>query len=246
MLTVTDYLMFSDVDFARSEVQQDVKNWGVWVAKELKLSGFRFDAVKHYSKRFLQDFIQNLDAKLGDGWFLVGEYWNPCDLSALREYLSSMHHRFNLFDAPLVKNFHEVSTSIRGDLRKVFDGSLVQVEPRKAVTLVMNHDTQPKQALELYITPWFIPLAYAYILLRSEGHPCVFYGDLYGINGGIDGDDNKGRPPIPGIPDLCLARKLYAYGEQNDYWDRPNLIGWVRRGTMDRPAGCAVVLGKIS
>ena len=44
------------------------------------------------------------------------------------------------------------------------------------------------------------------------------------------------------LPDLILARKLYAYGEQNDYFDDPHLIGWVRKGTWDRKAGCAVVL----
>jgi alpha-amylase len=34
-----DYLMFADIDYAHPEVQADVKNWGVWVAKELGLKG---------------------------------------------------------------------------------------------------------------------------------------------------------------------------------------------------------------
>lgn len=41
---------------------------------------------------------------------------------------------------------------------------------------------------------------------------------------------------------MILARKLFAYGEQNDYHDQPNCIGWVRRGTHDKPEGCAVVM----
>lgn len=47
----------------------------------------------------------------------------------------------------------------------------------------MNHDTQPYQALEAPIEPFFKPLAYALILLRYDGYPCLFYGDLYGIKG---------------------------------------------------------------
>lgn len=39
-----------------------------------------------------------------------------------------------------------------------------------------------------------------------------------------------------------LARKLYAYGEQDDYWDNQNCIGFVRRGTHDRPDGLACLM----
>ena len=102
----------------------------------------------------------------------------------------------------------------------------------------MNHDTQPYQELEAPIEPWFKPLAYALILLRNQGYPCVWYGDLYGI---------KGEHPFPpscngSLPRLALARKLYAYGRQDDYFDYATCLGWVRLGTHDRRAGCAVVL----
>lgn len=105
----------------------------------------------------------------------------------------------------------------------------------------MNHDTQPSQALAAPISAWFIIHAYALILLRDSGYPCVFYGDLYGLRGGVP--DNHLPPSAQGkIPDLCLARKLYAYGEQNDYFDEANCIGWVRRGSWDRKDGIAVCL----
>jgi alpha-amylase len=51
-----------------------------------------------------------------------------------------------------------------------------------SVTLVDNHDTQPLQDLEAPVEPWFKPIAYALILLREEGYPCVFYPDLYGAH----------------------------------------------------------------
>jgi len=42
---------------------------------------------------------------------------------------------------------------------------------------------------------------------------------------------------------LVLARKLFAYGEQDDYFDdEPTCLGFVRRGTHDRSEGLAVVL----
>jgi alpha-amylase len=103
----------------------------------------------------------------------------------------------------------------------------------------MNHDTQPYQALEAPIEDWFKPLAYSLILLRNEGYPCLFYGDLYGISGEHE------FPPMNGgdvLPKLALARKLYAYGKQADYFDYATCVAWVRYGTWDYPAGCAVVL----
>ena len=63
--------------------------------------------------------------------------------------------------------------------------------------------------------------------------------DLYGISG-----PNEFKGPSCGdqLGDLILARKLYAYGEENDYFDYSTCIGWVRRGTWDRKDGCAVVM----
>lgn len=94
-----------------------------------------------------------------------------------------------------------------------------------------------------------MPLAYALILLRANcGIPCVFYGDLYGYY------KPKGHgfaPPPFGdkiLPRLVLARKLYAYGHQVDYLDRPHCIGFTRQGlplpdTSDpKSAGLAVVM----
>ncbi|KAK0634334.1 alpha amylase [Bombardia bombarda] len=232
-----DYLMGSDLDYSHPEVEADVLAWGKWLAKEMPLKGIRFDAVKHYSEEFLRKFITELDETYGKGWFFVGEFWKD-SLSDMTGYLDRMGQKFSLFDAPLVYNFSEISKGSGADLRKVFDGTLVQTAPIAAVTLVMNHDTQPYQALEAPIEGWFKPLAYALILLRNQGYPCVWYGDLYGI---------KGEHPFPpscggALPKLTLARKLYSYGKQTDYFDYETCIGWVRYGTWDRRFGCAVVI----
>ncbi|KAI6084310.1 glycoside hydrolase family 13 protein [Hypoxylon rubiginosum] len=232
-----DFLMGSDLDYSHPEVEKDVLAWGNWLAENVPLKGIRFDAIKHYSEDFLRKFITMLDETYGQGWFFVGEFWKD-SLDDMTRYLERMGRKFSLFDAPLVYNFSQISKASGGDLRKVFDDTLVSVMPVNAVTLVMNHDTQPYQALEAPVEGWFKPLAHALILLRGEGYPCIWYGDLYGI---------KGEHPFPpscggALPKLALARKLYAYGKQADYFDYATCLGWVRYGTWDRGYGCAVVM----
>lgn len=66
-------------------------------------------------------------------------------------------------------------------------------------------------------------LAYALVLLRKGGYPCVFYGDMYGIRANVK---DPMTPACDGkLPILTQARKRYAYGEQEDYFDQPNCIG---------------------
>lgn len=73
------------------------------------------------------------------------------------------------------------------------------------------------------IAPFFKPIAYAMILLRTQGQPCVFYGDLYGTK---DGGGPVSTPSCMGkLPILMRARKLYAYGDQRNYFERKNCIG---------------------
>ena len=68
----------------------------------------------------------------------------------------------------------------------------------------------------------------ALILLRKDGLPCVFYGDYFGI-GGEEAIEGKKEAIDP----LVFARYHKAYGEQEDYFDDPHTIGWVRRGLTE-------------
>jgi alpha-amylase len=107
----------------------------------------------------------------------------------------------------------------------------------RAVTFVENHDTQPGQALQSFVLPWFKPSAYACILLREAGYPCVFYGDLYGM-------PNDGNiPAVVELPLLMEIRRRFAYGRQRDWLDDADTIGWTREGERGREgSGVAVVL----
>ena len=107
-------------------------NWGIWLSSQLTLKGIRFDAVKHFSEAFLQEFINALDKAHGEGWFFVGEFWKD-SLSDMHLYLERMGKKFSLFDAPLVYNFSKLSQTEGGDLRGVFDETLVATVPVNAV-----------------------------------------------------------------------------------------------------------------
>lgn len=86
-------------------------------------------------------------------------------------------------------------------------------------------------------------MAYAWILLSTySGYPCVFYGDLYGVQG-------PGTPKSPTcckLPQFMLARKLYAYGRQIDDLGDPSCVGFTRHGSNtgneSRSAGLAVTM----
>ena len=116
--------------------------------------------------------------------FAVGEYWAPGHLNLLVKYIEATGGNMSLFDSSLHHHLHNASRSANNyDLRTIFDDTLVKTMPEKAVTVVSNHDTQPLQALEAPVDPWFQPIAYALILLRGRRLslcvlPRSFWGQL--------------------------------------------------------------------
>ena len=96
-------------------------------------------------------------------------------------------------------------------MRNIFKNTLINQNPGLAVTFVDNHDTQPGQALFSWVQEWFKPLAYALILLRREGLPCVFYGDFYGI------PSHNVKPMEKSLEKLMTLRKEFAYGKQIEF-----------------------------
>jgi alpha-amylase len=98
------------------------------------------------------------------------------------------------------------------------------------------------QSLESTVAAWFKPLAYAIILLRQEGYPCVFYPDYYGATY----EDRGARVEMPShrwlIDKFLRARRDYAWGPQYDYFDHWNRVGWTRLGDDAHPKAMAVLL----
>lgn len=237
-----DYLMFSDIDMNSPDVRTELARWGKWFLQFTGVNGFRLDAIKHIQFSFFRDWLKYLRREKPD-LFAVGEYWSY-NLQDLKYYIQMTESCMSLFDAPLQNNFYAASRSPFGsyDMRTILDNSLVKEMPWLAVTLVDNHDTQPCQSLEHWVDWWFKPLAYALILLRQEGYPCVFFPDLYGA-AYTDKGHSVLLSAVKNIRELMTARKKFAYGNQHDYFDDKNCIGWVREGDEEHPgSGMAVLI----
>ncbi len=241
------YLMGCDVDFQFHEVREEVLHWGKWYLETTKVDGFRLDAIKHISSWFFPIWLDELEKYIDHDLFITGEYWFN-DIHTLNWYIDAVGGRMSVFDVPLHYNFHYASKAGgHYDMRRILDGTVMQQRPTHAVTFVENHDSQPLQALEAPVEPWFKPLAYAIILLRAEGYPCVFYGDYYGAEyEDYGGDGNRYNIYLPShrwlIDKFLFARRHYAYGPQYDYFDHVNTIGWTRLGNAEHPQAMAVIM----
>lgn len=241
-----DYLMGNDVEFRNPYVREELKRWAQWYIETTGVDALRMDAVKHISYKFINEWLDHVRGYFNRNILAIGEYWRH-EVSHLLNYIESTEERVQLFDVPLHFNFY--TASMQGadyDMRNIFEGTLIQAKPQLAITFVDNHDTQPLQSLQSTVDYWFKPLAYALILLREQGIPCVFYPVIYEAKylDKVNGEEvyvelNK----IDCIEDMLKARKHLAYGMQRDYFDHGNTIGWTREGTDEKPfSGCAVVL----
>lgn len=219
-----DYLMGADIDFSNHEVVEECRRWGLWYLDTTHVDGFRLDAIKHIKASFYKEWLAYLREQTGQELFTVGEYWHG-DLGHLEQYLETVDYSFSLFDVPLHFNMYNACHSMgEFDMAHIFDNTLVSVRPDLAVTFVDNHDTQPSQGLQSFIPDWFKPMAYALILLRDEGYPCVFYGDYYGI-------PHDKVPSFKEMIDHLLdLRNHHMYGKRRDYFDHHSLIGWSYEG----------------
>jgi alpha-amylase len=240
-----DYLLANDLDTANEFVCAELKWWGQWFIDTTQPDGFRIDAVKHIRSGFFKEWLHHLRASFpGNELFTVGEYWSE-DINELHTYIQRSGNVMSLFDVPLHYRFHAAGRlGNQFDLRTLLDGTLMKEQPARAVTFVDNHDTQPCRSLESTVEPWFKPLAYAFILLRREGYPCVFYADYYGA----EYNNCRGGYPVQLyshrwlIDKFIRARTTYGYGGQVDYFDHPNTIGWTRLGDEQHPGAMAVVM----
>jgi len=229
-----DFLMGCDLDFDNDQVLGETHYWGKWVLDNFGVDGFRLDAVKHIRSFVFKDWLRAMRKHAKKDLFAVGEYWSQ-DLGRLINYIRETEGEMHLFDAPLHYNFHHASRAGSNyDMGSILNNTLVKHNPWLAVTLVENHDSQPLQSLESVVESWFKPLAYAIILLRDEGYPCVFCADYdgaeyagwkYGTEYDIVMDSHKWM-----IDKFLEARQQYTFGTRRDYFDHYHTIGWTYEG----------------
>ena len=246
-LSKYDYIMGADIDFSKEEVLQEFVRWAIWYVNTVGISGVSLTSAEKVPAEFFRSFLYQLRQVMEpveksedddeQKVFAMGECWME-DVNALSGYLGSLHQEASLLDIPLHKNlFYAAQAKGAYDLRRIFDGTLVARDPMHAITFVDCHLTQPGGAHESWVEDWFKSLAYSLILLRRDGYPCVFYGDYKGI----PQDKYKGDKAM--LDKLMKLRKQKAYGEQHDYFDDPDCIGWTREGDAEhKDSGLAVIL----
>lgn len=243
-----DFLVYSDIEFRNKAVREELKYWGKWFLETTGIDGFRLDAIKHISPSFIMEWIDYMNSISKKPLFFMGEYWNDQNVDSLKKYVDLTKGRVQLVDAPLHHNLYEASRSDEYDMRRIVERALVTTNPDLAVSFVGNHDLQPLQRLEAPVEDFFKPIAYALILLKEQGIPCIFYPDIYGAeytDKNKEGNDQHiVIEKVKELPLLIKVRRHLAYGRERTYFDHPKTIGWTREGIEEKSgSGCAVLLG---
>ncbi len=277
-----------ELDLDIPAVVEALNDWGQWFLTTTGIDGLRLDGAKHMTASFVRDWVKQLRAgrasqsgnqSFGQSsgqstsqlpkppLFIMGDCWSD-RVNDLHWYIAKTEGQLSLFDVPLHYNFHRASRQESYyDLRNIFKGTLTDEQPALAVTFVDNHNSQSRSLLESPVENWFKPLAYALILLRQEGYPCVFAADYYGAQysiGEIQNDNAEENAEQsaedltaassekvrevqlpshrPLLEQLLFARSHHAYGAQHDYFEQYNIIGWTRLGDAAHPQAIAVVM----
>lgn len=240
-----DFFTACDFDYGRPDVRAEMKAWGEWYIREFGFDGVRLDAVKHISAGYIREWLGHVRHHTGKNLFAVAEYI-PQTLSTLHGYIEEVSTRgdypqtVSLFDFPLFFKFRELSwQGDRYSLANLFGDTLVAEQPALAVTFVENHDYEFGRDPDSHVKDWFKPLAYAFILLRKDGYPCVFFPDYYGS---VDHDVHKGYQIGKAYLQLLLKlRKQFALGEEQSFVQH-TVAGWMRLGFVPGAKGAMAVV----
>lgn len=195
-------------------------NWGQWITTKMNLDGYRLDAVKHIYTPFINNWLDNVKGTK----FAVGEAWLN-SVSQLNDYAAVTGGRLSLFDVPLHYTFKAMSDGNGGwDMRGLQFAGFTESNGALSVSFVDNHDTDTPGALYSPVVNLKM-LAYAYILTREKGYPCVFYRDYYEYGLGSQ------------IKTLIGIRKANAYGTAFEYTsvDDADLYAYSRAGDATHP-----------
>ncbi len=197
-----DNLLGSEIRYADPNQVAETIKWGNWLTTTLSLDGYRLDATKHMLTSFVNTWLDNV--KGSSGRFAVSEAWFA-NLADLQNYAAVTGGRTSLFDVPLHYTFQAMSSGNGAwDMRGLQFAGFTEANGALAVPFVDNHDTDTPGGLFSPVIN-FKMLAYAYLLTREKGYPCVFYKDYYTYGLG------------PQLKTLLSIRRANAYGASYEY-----------------------------
>jgi alpha-amylase len=195
-----DNLLGSEIRYNDINNANETITWGNWITTKLQLDGYRLDATKHIQTAYVNRWLDNVKGTR----FAVSEAWFR-NLQDLKNYAAATGGRTSLFDVPLHYTFQDMSNGNGAwDMRGLQFAGFTESNPTLSVSFVDNHDTDHPGALYSPVTNLKM-LAYAYILTRANGYPCVFYKDYY--NYGLGNQ----------IKTLNGIRQANAYGAAAEY-----------------------------
>jgi alpha-amylase len=147
-----DNLMFEDVCHKSSYMFDGQRNWASWMKTTVgNVSGFRLDAVKHFS--------WNMSKEFGTVGSCIGEYWdNKTNIMTWVDYTGNYAFDFPLYEA------------MKGSANALDGAGLCS---NKGVSFVNNHDTErlPDKISQK-------SRAYGYIMYITPT-PSVFWSDWF-------------------------------------------------------------------
>jgi alpha-amylase len=216
-----DNLMGCEIRYLDPNNRDELIRWGKWLTATLDLDGYRLDATKHIYTPFINQWLDEVKGSR----FAVSEA-EFYDLNHLRQYAAATGGRTSLFDFPLHKVFAEtLNPNGPGDLRVMRFAGFTEVNGPLSVSFVDNHDTDGSFPVVNQKM-----LAYAYMLLRANGYPSVFYKDYF--NYGLGGQ----------IKQLMQIRRDHAYGPAWEHEETDADVYVYSRAGNAQHAGLLLVL----
>lgn len=202
--------------------------------EEFGFDGFRFDFVKGYGPWLVKAIAEYRYRR--DGHFekpvCIGECWDSdrTILEWMHAVNSYMDNQVAAFDFPLHYNLKSLCDLYGSDLRFLTQGTVIESDPRLAVTFVDNHDTvrDPNNSV---VNDKL--LAYA-VILTHEGYPSVFWQDYYNFQ-------LAHRGAATGIAALVTAHERFAGGSSSVLYADHDLYIMQRSGWGSQP-GLILVL----
>ncbi|OWP63292.1 alpha-amylase [Hymenobacter amundsenii] len=197
-----DNLLGSEIRYNDINNANETIGWGNWITTKLNLDGYRLDATKHIQTTYLNRW---LDAVKTNGRFAVSEAWFR-NLQDMNNYAAATGGRTSLFDVPLHYTFADMSNGNGSwDMRGLQFAGFTEANGALSVSFVDNHDTDQTGGALFSPVSNLKMLAYAYILTREKGYPCVFYKDYYEYGLGAQ------------LKKLMQVRQANAYGAATEY-----------------------------
>ena len=221
-----DNLLGCEIRYTDPSTRAELIAWGHWLTDTLSLDGYRVDAIKHMLPSFVLawfDAVKGSRFAVSDAW--IGDVHDAVQMADI------LRGKTSLFDVPLHYTFVSMSQGDGSwDMRGLKFAGLTEQRGSLSVSFVDDHDSDSP------LSPVSSPvinlkmLAYAYILMRDKGYPCVFWKDFY--------DYGLGNQ----IAKLIGIRKRFAFGGSFEHPESDrNVYVYSRTGDATHP-GLVLIL----